>query len=201
MASAFELSKGDQFIIGCDISGSMRTPDCPGGVTRFSYMVETMKAFVSAAAEWDPDGVSFYTFNDELKAFPNVTSVEEINKKIATLRPGGGTGTHLAITAAYKEHKAAKSSKTYLMLFTDGEPSLPVEVERAIVAITKDVQNELEFRIAILTVGRRSPELQAWLTDLDDNLTTKAGAKYDIVKVEALEDVDFAKAIADAIEG
>lgn len=198
IANNFELNRGDQFIIAFDISGSMQAQDCPGNTRRFDYVLETMKAFIGEAAKWDPDGVSFYAFNNQLQAFPNVTTVAEINAKIAKLRPGGGTATHLAITAAYNEHKAAGSEQTFLMIFTDGEPTDPTAVQNAIIAITKDVKDEKEFRICILTVGQRSPELARWLDDLDNHLT---GASYDIVKVETLEDVDFEQAVADAIEG
>jgi Mg-chelatase subunit ChlD len=176
----------------------MQTQDCPGNARRFDYVTETMKAFIGEAAKWDPDGVSFYAFNNHLQAFPNVTTVDEISSKIASLRPGGGTNTHLAITAAYKEHKEAKSEQTFLMIFTDGEPTDPDAVKKSIIDITKDVTDEKEFRICILTVGQRSAALETWLNDLDNNLT---GVKYDIVKVEKLEDVDFEQAVADAIEG
>lgn len=197
-ANNFELNKGDQFIVAFDISGSMQAQDCPGNTRRFDYVIETMKAFIGEAAKWDPDGVSFYTFNNSLTVFPDVKTVQEINDKIGRLRPGGGTGTHLAITAAYKEHKSKGSEQTFLMVFTDGEPTDPASVQKVIVDITKDVKDEKEFRICILTVGERSPELAKWLDDLDNHLT---GAKYDIVKVQKLEDVDFERAVADAIEG
>lgn len=197
-ANNFELNKGDQFIVGLDISGSIQAGDCPGNSTRFGYVMETMKVFIAEAAKWDPDGVSFYAFNNALQAFPDMASVADIEAKIATLKPGGGTGTHLAIKAAYAEHKAKKSEQTFLLLFTDGEPTDPAAVQKAIVDITQDVRDEKEFRIAILTVGQRSPALNAWLTDLDDNLP---GAKYDIVKVDRLEDVNFDQAVANAIDG
>lgn len=198
MGSNFELNKGDQFIIGFDISGSMQTQDCPGETTRFSYVMETMKAFIGEAAKWDPDGVSFYAFNNKCTEYRDVASVDAINATIGQLRPGGGTYTHLAITAAFKEHKEKGSEQTFFMIFTDGEPTEPEKVKQSIVDITKQVKDEKEFRISILTVGNRSPALDQWLTDLDDNLTA---AKYDIVDVERLEDVDFEQAVANAIEG
>lgn len=198
MGSNFELNKGDQFIIGFDISGSMQTRDCPGNSTRFEYVKETMKVFIAEASKWDPDGVSFYPFNNHCQEFPDVASVEAVNDMVSKLRPGGGTYTHLPIQAAYKEHKAKGSEQTFLLLFTDGEPTEPEMVKQAIVAIANDVKDEKEFRISILTVGKRSPELAKWLDDLDNHLTA---AKYDIVDVEELENVDFEQAVANAIEG
>lgn len=197
-ANNFELNKGDQFIVALDISGSMQTNDCPGGASRFDYTLETMKAFIASAAEWDPDGVSFYAYNHALYPYVDVKSVDEINNTIAKLRPAGNTYTHLPITAAYNEHKQKGSEQTFLILFTDGAPSMPDEVKKAIVNITKDVKDEKEFRISILTVGVRTPELDKWLTDLDEHLTD---AKYDIVDINKLENVDFMSAVANAIEG
>lgn len=197
-AKKLELHKGDQFIIGLDISGSMQSNDCPGGATRFNYTLETMRTFIKEAAKWDPDGISFYAFNNAVKAYRDVATVEEIDQKIAALKVGGGTSTHLAINEAYKEHKEKNNEQTFFMIFTDGEPSEPEEVKKAIINITNDVKDEKEFRIQILTVGVRSPELDKWLDDLDDHLD---GAKYDIVEIEKLEDVDFQQAVANAIEG
>lgn len=198
MPSNFELNKGDQFIVAFDISGSMQTKDCPGPTTRFEYVKETMFVFIAEAAKWDPDGVSFYAFNNRLTELPDVTSVDDIKAKIATLKPGGGTATHLPITAAFAEHTKKGSEQTFLMMFTDGEPSEPDLVKKAIIDITNKVKDEKEFRISILTVGERTPALDKWLTDLDDHLTD---AKYDIVDIEKLEDVDFEQAVANAIEG
>lgn len=197
-ANNFELNKGDQFIIAFDHSGSMQAQDCPGNSTRFNYVLETMKAFIVEAAKWDPDGVSFYAFNNHLSPYPDVKSVEEINTTIGKLKPAGGTATHLAITAAYNEHKQKGSEQTFLMVFTDGEPTDPDAVKQSIIDITNDVKDEKEFRICFLTVGVRTAQLDQWLTDLDDNLT---GAKYDIVDIEKMEDVDFESAVANAIEG
>lgn len=197
-ASNFELHKGDQFIVGLDISGSMQAQDCPGNASRFNYVLETMKTFIKEASKWDPDGISFYAFNNSVDAHPDVATVEEINEMIKKLKVGGGTRTDLAIKAAYKEHKDKKNEQTFFMIFTDGEPSDPEAVKNAVIDITKDVKDEKEFRISILTVGERTLQLDKWLDDLDDHLD---GAKYDIVEIEKLEDVNFEQAVSNAIEG
>ena len=66
----------------------------------------------------------------------------------------------------------------------------------AIVQITEEIKDEHEFAISILTVGHIDPGLQAWLTQLDDDLP---GAKYDIVDVKRLEEVDFMTAFVGAL--
>lgn len=194
-ANNFELNKGDQFIIGLDISGSMQARDCPGNMMRIEYCMETLKTFVREASKWDPDGVSFYLFGATCKAFPNITP-DQIDAKLGNIRLEGATMTHLAIDAAYAEHKKAGSEQTFFMLFTDGEPSDPAAVMQSIVNITNDVKDEKEFRIAFLTVGQRSPQLDAYLTTLDDALTA---AKYDIVDVKRMEEVDFMAAVNGAL--
>lgn len=198
-ASNFELHKGDQFIIAVDASGSMQMQDTPSGESRFVYTLESLKAFVSQAAQWDPDGVSFYSFSGtKVDQHPDVKTVDEVNDLIKKIHIGGGTPTDKAISAAYAEHKSKGSSQTLLIVFTDGEPSDPEAVKKTIVDITNDVKNEMEFRISILTVGQRSAELDTWLENLDEHLD---GAKYDIVDISKLEEVDFTTACANAIAG
>lgn len=193
--SNLELNKGDQFIIGLDISGSMGTSDCPGGMTRINYTLETVKVFVREAAKWDPDGVSFYPFGATVHAFPDLQP-DDIDSKLVGIKLEGATMTHLAVARAYAEHKAKNNEQTFFMIFTDGEPSDPDALKKAIIDITTDVKDEKEFRIAFLTVGIRSAGLDAYLTALDDDLK---GAKYDIVDVKKLEDVDFMAAVNGAL--
>lgn len=196
-ANNLELNKGDQFIIGLDISGSMGATDCPGGSSRINYSLETLKTFVREAAKWDPDGVSFYLFGAQVHAFPDLKP-EEIDAKLSGIKLEGMTRTDLAITRAYEEHKAKKNEQTFLMIFTDGSPSDGDAVKKAIIGITNDVKDEKEFRIAFITVGQRPADLDAWLTALDDTLTSD-GAKYDIVDVKRLEEVDFMAAVNGAL--
>jgi len=192
-----ELNKGDQFIIGLDISGSMATTDCPGGLSRFVSSLETLKTFVREAAKWDPDGVSFYPFGATVHAYPDLQP-DDIDAKIGRLSLEGATMTHLAVNRAYAEHKAKKNEQTFLLIFTDGQPSDPEALRNEIISITNDVKDEKEFRIAFITVGERTAVLDAYLTALDDDLT-KAGAKYDIVDVKRMEEVDFMAAVNGAL--
>jgi hypothetical protein len=205
----FRLNFGDQMIVGFDRSKSMEIKDCPGGLTRFVYVQNTMRDFIRQANEFDPDGVSFYFFNNDVSAHPDVATPEEIDRIIAGLQPDGGTATDKVIKAAYAEHKGKKSQlsaedqkdyQTFFLLFTDGEPNDKGAVEREIINITKDVADPEEFRIAILTVGKIGDALGRWLKELDDNLTKK-GAKSDIVSIHTFDHVTFQQAINDAISG
>lgn len=197
-ANNLELNKGDDFIIGLDISASMQASDCPGGMTRTAYALEQFKTFVSEAAKWDTDGVSVYGFGVDVHAFTDVQeeNLEATIQKIKGKPYEGATMTHKVIAEAYAEHKKQANEQTVLLLFTDGEPSDQAAVFSTIAQITNEVKDEREFNISFITVGQRSGSLEAFLTKLDDAIP---GAKYDIVDVKKLEEVDFYKAFDGAL--
>lgn len=195
-----ELHKGDQFIIGLDISASMTATDTPNGSTRYAYCVEQCQTFCKEAANWDPDGVSFYLFGAKVHEYPDTTQ-DRIEALISKPSFEGMTRTELVIQAAYREHKSKNANgdnQTFFMCFTDGAPADPAAVQKTIIDITNDVKDEKEFRIQLLIVGSPAPDLSKWLTALDDDLT-KAGAKYDIVDVKNVMEVDFLAACAGAL--
>lgn len=197
--SNLEVNKGDEFIFGLDISASMQATDTDGGQTRIATSLETFKTFATEASKYDPDGISLYLFGAKVHAYPNVTPAQFAEKLngVASLREGF-TMTHLVIKAAWDEHKAKGSKQTFLLLFTDGEPSDRAAVEKSIIDITNAVADPLEFRIAFITVGERDPSLNDYLTQLDDGLKS-AGAKHDIVDVKDIREVDFNAAVDGAL--
>ncbi len=193
-----ELNKGDDFIIGLDVSGSMQATDCPGNASRIKYAIESFKAFAQEAAKWDTDGVSLYAFGARVTAFPDIAAdkIDSTCNQLANLPLEGMTRTDMVVAAAYKEHVERKNEQTVLILFTDGEPSDQTGLFKVIADITNQVKDEREFNISFVTVGERSASLQQFLTVLDDKLP---GAKYDIVDVKKLEEVDFYAAFDGAL--
>lgn len=184
--SKFEINKGDQVIIGLDISGSMRETDCPGGMRRYDYALESVELIAKQAGEYDPDGVSIHLFGAEVIVHPDVTH-DNIRKIIAKPDFQGGTRTALVLRSAYEEHKKKGSEQTFLIVFTDGEPSSE-EFKRDTIKAAGDIASSLkdpmEFRIAVLTVGKRSDELQKFL----DLLTA---SKHTLISVMEADKVDF----------
>ncbi len=191
-----ELNKGDNFIFGVDVSGSMATTDCPGGVSRIEYLKEKVIQFANEASKWDEDGIDVLTFGHQVKAYQGVTAskAEEVIKGLAANE--ASTDTAGLIRKAWEIHKAGGYEQTVLFVATDGNPADRKAVQDAIVEITNQMGDEREFNIAFLTVGTIDPGLRAFLTGLDDDLK---GAKYDIVDVKALEDVDFMSAFVGAL--
>lgn len=188
-ANNLELNKGDNFIFAVDVSGSMSTSDCPGGLTRIQYLKEKTIQFAKEASKYDTDGIDVMTFGHKVQSFNNVTAekAEELISKFQANEDS--TDTAALIKAAYARHKAIGSTEqTVLFIATDGSTNDKEAVKKAIVDITNDVKDAREFLISFLTVGNIDASLQAFLTGLDDDLK---GAKYDIVDVKSLESVDF----------
>lgn len=183
-----ELNKGDNFIFGVDVSGSMGATDCPGNMSRINYLKEKVVLFAQEASKWDEDGIDVLTFGHQVTPYRGVTA-DKAQEVISRLQANeGSTDTAALIREAYAIHKAGGYAQTVLFIATDGQPNDREAVKKAIVDITNDVKDEREFNISILTVGKPDSGLQSFLTDLDDNLTA---AKYDIVDVKSLESVDF----------
>jgi Mg-chelatase subunit ChlD len=190
---ALEIGKGAQVIFLVDRSGSMDTPDCDGGETRYRHAKEKIKAFVTAASKYDPDGVSVHLFNNSVDLHQDVATADAVDALVKEKKPGGGTATEKALKAAWNEHATKGNQSTFVFVFTDGEPNEQQAVIDTLVQITKKMKSAEEFRISFLTVGKRTPDLQAFLSKLDSELSP-AGAVFDIVSVDELDNVDFQQA-------
>jgi uncharacterized protein YegL len=194
--SQLELNRGDNFIFAIDVSASMQATDCPNGTSRIEYLKEQVKTFAIEASKWDEDGIDVLTFGSKVTPYRNVTA-EKAGEIIGGLKANEGmTDTAGAIKAAYSLHKEGKYAQTVCFIATDGEPADRAAVKRVIVDITNELKDEHEFALSFLSVGNIAPDLQAFLTALDDDLK---GAKYDIVDVKKLEEVDFMAAFAGAL--
>lgn len=191
-----ELNKGDNFIFGVDVSGSMSTTDCPNGMSRIEYLKEKVILFANEASKWDEDGIDVLAFGHQVTAHTGVTA-EKAADIISKLQANEmSTDTASVIKKAWELHKAGNKEQTVLFIATDGNPNDREAVKKVIIDITNLVGDEREFNISFLTVGSIDAGLRAFLTALDDDLK---GAKYDIVDVKTLEEVDFISAFAGAL--
>ncbi|MEI7578597.1 MAG: VWA domain-containing protein [bacterium] len=199
--SNLELNKGDNFIFGVDVSGSMQTNDCPNGLSRIEFLKEKTIQFANEASKYDEDGIDVLAFGHQITSYRGITA-EKASEVIGSFKANEmSTNTAELIKQAYLLHKTSgkdggRKEQTVLFVATDGEPNDQEAVKKAIIDITLDVLDEREFNISFLTVGNISPALKAFLTSLDDDLK---GAKYDIVDVKTLEEVDFISAFAGAL--
>lgn len=200
--SNLELNKGDNFIFCFDVSSSMGITDTPSGASRIDYLKEKLQAFVEEAGKYDDDGIDLITFGHIVKTKPKLTPATA-GQIIGELRADeGATFTEKAIKRAFELHRAGGYAQTVCFVATDGAPS----DKEAVKATIRDIASQLkpdpekpedshEFAISFLTVGKIDDALRGFLSELDDDLK----AKYDIVDVKALDDVDFVTAFVGAL--
>jgi hypothetical protein len=205
-ANSLELNQGDQFHLGFDVSASMGTKDCANKTqTRLENLKEKAKVFAEQANTYDPDGADYFTFGEKVQS-KGALALDEANKLIDSLQANEmATDTAGLIQASWKraqEQRAAGiTDNIVLMIFTDGAPTNAEAVKTTIRDICKNLENRTEYGIIFLTVGDIDSNLQAFLTDLDDNLNAKDknGNDIDIVDVKEFASVDFVRAFAGAI--
>jgi hypothetical protein len=177
-----ELHPDDNFIFALDVSGSMQSQDCPGGLSRFQYSIEKTKQFCHEAAQFASEGICLFRFGLNVTKFDHINE-DKIDSIIASSEPNEmATMTNKVIDAAYEEHEEDKHDDSRLFIVTDGEPTNPSAVIDSIEAINKKVTSNNKFRIVFLTVGKVSDELQRFLDKLD---------AYKIVDVYELEKITF----------
>ncbi len=204
--SSIELNPNKQYVLAGDISASMQTvdPKC-GNTPRYSYMLEKFKQFISESMDFDPDGPTVMLFGESVTTFPN-TTLEKVQSSLTNIRFEGFTNTDAVIKAAWSQHLVEKSNLskegkahpgTVLFVFTDGQPTNQMAVERIIIEIANAIGRDDEFSIGFLLVGTIDATLSEWLEKIDNGLTGKV--KYDIVGTQPIEGVTFLKAVNNAI--
>ncbi|CAN5369681.1 hypothetical protein BH11BAC1_BH11BAC1_28050 [soil metagenome] len=186
-----ELKKYD-FILLLDKSGSMATPDCANGTTRWAAAKEATIALARKCAEFDSDGITVIPFAGSFKAYDNITDgPDQVNKIFSENEPNGSTDTAKVIkhvTDAYFSRKKAGNAKPIIVLvITDGTPDSKSALAQVIVDATKQIDKDEEIGISFIQVGK-DPGASEFLKMLDDDLV-KQGAKFDIVDTKTMDEV------------
>jgi hypothetical protein len=222
----YEINVGDNLQWWIDASGSMQTSDCIDEITkakvsRIKYATSHAIQYVKDGSKYDPDGTDVGRFGSSVEVFEKVTAdkAESIITKIQAHE--GSTRTDLAIRRAWEMHKSGGHKQTVAFFLTDGAPTglrdgdrdvTQEEVKRIIRGIASELVAlaskastpeeadgiKLSFALSFLTVGIRDETLNAFLTDIDDNLN----AELDIVDVTPLNEITsieqaFGKALHD----
>jgi hypothetical protein len=189
-----EKLKNRDYVLVIDKSASMEETDTKAGVSRWEEAKETTIALARKMSEFDPDGITVYTFGSSFKKYENVT---EAKVKDIFMENSPGGSTILApvlqdIFADYKKRKAAGSTKAngeVLMVVTDGAPQDGSEAQKAIINFGNNLSNaDDEYGIGFFQIGK-DPQATKYLKNLDDGLVP-AGAKYDIVDTKTVEEIE-----------
>jgi uncharacterized protein with von Willebrand factor type A (vWA) domain len=175
-----------------DKSGSMSTPDQPGGRSRWDAAQESTLALARKCEQFDPDGITVYLFSSRFKRYDNVNS-SKVAQIFQENDPAGTTnlaGVLQDAIAAYFQRKAAGQTKAggeTILVVTDGEPDDRKGVMRAIIEASRQMERDEELAISMIQVGSDATAAR-FLKALDDDLQG-AGAKFDICDTITLDDM------------
>lgn len=186
-----QLKKYD-FIVLVDKSGSMSTPDCPGGKSRWDYAQENVLAIARECQKYDDNGITVGTFANKLKLYENVTDGSGMLEKIfSENQPGGSTDTAGAVSHVIQEYLDSKGSDTskpiICVVITDGVPDSEGDLVKVIVNATKKIDSREEIGLEFVQIGK-DPHAHDFLDRLDNHLTAE-GAKLDIVNTVTADDL------------
>lgn len=188
-----------------DQSGSMSTPDQTEGRTRWQEAQSATLALAEVCEQYDPDGITLYTFSSRFKRYPQVTTA-----KVAEIfnenQPLGSTNLVAVLQDAlehYFQGKAAGIAKPegeIFLIITDGEPNDQQAVIDLIIQTTQRLERSKEIGLSFIQVGD-DPDATAFLETLDDKLH-EAGAKYDIcdtVTIESMANMSLTDVLLNAV--
>jgi uncharacterized protein with von Willebrand factor type A (vWA) domain len=176
-----------------DKSGSMSTPDQPGGKDRWQTAQESTLALARKCEQFDPDGITVYMFSSRFKRYDNVTS-DKVAQIFQENDPMGRTDLASVLkdaTDSYFQRKAAGQTKPNgetILVITDGEPDDRKAVMRVIVEASRHMERDEELAISLIQVGSDATATR-FLQVLDDDLQG-AGAKFDIIDTITLDDME-----------
>ncbi|MFN5855993.1 MAG: vWA domain-containing protein [Pseudanabaenaceae cyanobacterium] len=197
--------KDRDYTLIIDKSGSMSTPDQPGGKTRWQVAEESTVALARKCEQFDPDGITIYLFASRFKRYDDVTSAKVV-QIFQENDPSGTTNLAAVLQDAlnsYFSRKAsgqAKPNGETILVITDGEPDDRKAVFEVIIKATQRMERDEELAISFIQVGNDS-QATKFLQALDDQLQG-VGAKFDIcdtVTFNDLEDMSLADVLMNAI--
>ena len=189
-----------------DKSGSMSTPDQPGGKSRWAYAQESVLALARKCEQLDPDGITIYTFSGKFKCYPGVTAAK-VEQIFMENDPMGTTNLAMVLQDAFKQYFARKKAGTVqgggetILVITDGEPDDKRAVIEVIVQATKQMERDEELAVSFIQIGN-DQQATAFLKALDSDLQG-IGAKFDIcdtVTPDEMEDLSLAEVLLSAIQ-
>jgi uncharacterized protein with von Willebrand factor type A (vWA) domain len=187
------LAQDRDYTLIIDKSGSMSTPDRPGGRSRWDAARESTLAVARKCEQLDPDGITVYLFSGRFKRFDNVTS-SKVAQIFQENEPMGTTDLASVLkdaTDRYFQRKASGQAKTNgetILVVTDGEPDDRKAVMRTIIEASRQMERDEELAISLIQVGDDATATR-FLKVLDDELQG-AGAKFDIVDTITLDDME-----------
>ena len=149
------ILKDRDYTLILDKSGSMSAPDAPGGKSRWELAQESTLAVARKCEQFDPDGITVYTFAGRFRRYDDVTA-SKVEQIFLENDPMGTTDLASVLEDAtnnYFQRKAAgqtKPSGETILVVTDGEPNDRKAVMRVIVEASRQMDRDEELAISFI---------------------------------------------------
>jgi len=199
--------KNRDYTLIIDKSGSMSSADQLGGLTRWAAAQESTLALARKCEQFDPDGITVYTFSTRFKRYDNVTA-SKVEQIFLENDPVGLTDLAGVLKDAIQKFFDRKMNGQLgdkvgetILVITDGEPNDQRAVIEVILQATEKLDSDEELAISFIQVGN-DPHAKKFLMALDDQLE-EVGAKFDIcdtITMDDMADLSLAEVLARAIE-
>ncbi|MBL1174210.1 hypothetical protein [Pantanalinema sp. GBBB05] len=153
---------------------------------------------VQKCETFDPDGITIYISSKDhaaglFRQYRHVTSnvIEEIfneNYPPETLNLLDGLSIALTDYFTRKQAGQTKPNGEMIVVLIDGEPQDRMEIVKTIVEAAEQLDSDHELGIGFVQVGN-DLIARGFLNSLDDDLRSRAGAKFDIVHTQTLDNI------------
>ncbi len=169
----------------------------PGFSDRWNAAHDAILGLARKCEEFDPDGINIYmSSKDQPTGFrqyrqvksSELASVFRDNYPPESLNLLDGLRTALTDYFTRKANGQTKPNGEIMIVLIDGEPSDRMAIVHTIVEATQKMEQDQELGIGFAQIGE-DLIAKGFLTALDDDLKSKAGAKFDIVKTVALKEI------------
>lgn len=197
--------KDRDYTLILDKSGSMSSPDQPGGRSRWDTAQESTLALARKCEQFDPEGITIYTFSSRFKRYDDVTA-SKVEQIFLENDPVGTTNLASVLqhaTESYFQRKAAGQTKPNgetILVVTDGEPDDRKAVMEVIINASRKMERDEELAISFIQVGSDAGATR-FLKALDEQLEG-VGAKFDIcdtVTIDDMADMSLTEVLTNAI--
>jgi Mg-chelatase subunit ChlD len=176
----------NQIILLIDCSASMRTLDCPGGISRWQWCRKNTKSLYENCLRDYAKDVQIITFDTRLKVYRS-----NVNSKLDDIfnndLPDGETFMAPPLKESFGLAKDSldRLKPVMISVITDGRPSDFDAVKAAIIEQTNAMKQPDLLSISFIEVGSS----ERYLRELDNNLVSQ-GAHADVVSVTPFDTVN-----------
>jgi Mg-chelatase subunit ChlD len=181
------------FVIAIDASGSMSETDTKRG-DRWTFAQETVTSLARDLAKFDSDGIDLVTFSGSSIQMHGGVTPDAVKDVFASRSPRGSTPLAEALTACL-ELVGKSDKKAFVVVLTDGVPDDKAAAAKVIREASNKIEKDEDLTFLFIQVGH-DKDATEYLRKLDDDL---AGAKFDIVDVKTVDEVDAFASTADLI--